>query len=229
MPQFAVILPAAGQSTRFGGAEKKPYLNLCGRPVWCLAAAGFAARADVCQILVVVAPEDVDSFRARFAAEITALRADVVAGGAERFESVANALRQVRADADFVAVHDAARPCVTPRLIDEVFARAADAGAALLAVPVTDTVKRADAAGRVTGTVEREGLWLAQTPQVFRRDWLEDVYARRGSLGGAITDDARLVEAAGHPVQLVKGSPANLKITTPADLVLAFAILKSRD
>src|SRR5579871_379606 len=113
MPQFAVILPAAGQSTRFGGAEKKPYLNLCGRPVWCLAAENFAGRPDVCQLIVVVAPEDVDPFRARYAEEIALLRAGVVAGGAERFESVANALRQVRPEADFVAVHDAARPCVT--------------------------------------------------------------------------------------------------------------------
>jgi 2-C-methyl-D-erythritol 4-phosphate cytidylyltransferase len=153
---------------------------------------------------------------------------DVVAGGSARFESVANALRELRADVDFVAVHDAARPCVTPALIDAVFTRAAETGAALLAIPVADTIKRGDAAGRVTGTVDREGLWLAQTPQVFRRDWLTEAYARRESLGPSITDDARLVEAAGHAVYLVTGSATNLKITTPADLDIAADIVQSR-
>jgi 2-C-methyl-D-erythritol 4-phosphate cytidylyltransferase len=228
MPRFAVILPAAGRSSRFGGLDKKPFLDLAGRAVWLRAADAFAGRADVCQLIVVVAPEDVASFGRRFAADVAALPADVVEGGAERFESVANALARLRPEADFVAVHDAARPCVTPPLIDAVFARAAEAGAALLAVPVADTVKRGDAAGRVTGTVPREGLWLAQTPQAFRRDWLTAAYARRDALGPGVTDDARLVEAAGHPVHLVTGSAANLKITTPDDLALAAAVLRSR-
>ncbi len=228
MSRFAVILPAAGRSTRFGAADKKPFLDLAGRAVWLRAADVFAGRADVCQLLVVVAPQDVDPFRRRFAPDLAAVRADVVEGGRERFESVANALRRLGPGADFVAVHDAARPCVTPALVDAVFARAAESGAALLAVPVADTVKRGDAAGRVTGTVAREGLWLAQTPQVFRRDWLVAAYDRRESLGPDVTDDARLVEAAGHAVHLVTGSAANLKITTPDDLALAAAVLRSR-
>jgi 2-C-methyl-D-erythritol 4-phosphate cytidylyltransferase len=228
MPRFAVILPAAGRSSRFGAAEKKPFLDLAGRAVWLWSADVFAVRADVCQLLVVVAPEDVAAFRQRFAADVAALRADVVPGGSERFESVAYALAQVRPEANFVAVHDAARPCVTPALADAVFARAAETGAALLAVPVADTLKRGDAAGRVTGTVDREGLWQAQTPQAFRRDWLTAAYARRASLGAAVTDDARLVEAAGHAVYLVPGCAANLKITTPEDLALAAAILAAR-
>jgi 2-C-methyl-D-erythritol 4-phosphate cytidylyltransferase len=228
MPRFAVILPAAGQSTRLGAAEKKPFLNLAGRAVWLRAADPFAARADVEQLLVVVAPDDLDTFRQRFAPDIAALNVNVVAGGSARFESVANALRELRADVDFVAVHDAARPCVTPAFIDAVFARAAETGAALLAIPVADTIKRGDVAGRVTGTVDRDGLWLAQTPQVFRRDWLTEAYARRESLGPSITDDARLVEAAGHAVYLVTGSATNLKITTPADLDIAAGILGSR-
>jgi 2-C-methyl-D-erythritol 4-phosphate cytidylyltransferase len=225
MPRFAVILPAAGQSSRLGGAEKKPFLNLAGRPVWLRAADPFAARVEVAQLLVVVSPDDLDSFRQRFAAEIAALRADVVAGGGARFESVANALDRLCPEVDFVAVHDAARPCITPALIDAVFARAAETGAALLAVPVADTIKRGDATGRVTGTVDREGLWLAQTPQVFRRDWIVGAYARREALGPSITDDARLVEAAGHAVYLVTGSATNLKITTPTDLNIALGIL----
>jgi 2-C-methyl-D-erythritol 4-phosphate cytidylyltransferase len=228
MPRFAVILPAAGRSTRLGAAEKKPYLSLAGRAVWLRAADAFAGRPDVCQLLVVVSPEDLVSFQERFAADVAALKAEVVAGGDARFESVANALHRVRPEVEFVAVHDAARPCLTPELVDAVFARAAQTGAALLAVPVADTIKRGDPEGRVTGTVDRDGLWLAQTPQVFRRDWLAAAYARRESLGPAITDDARLVETAGHHVYLVAGSSSNLKITTHHDLVVAEAVLRSR-
>jgi 2-C-methyl-D-erythritol 4-phosphate cytidylyltransferase len=228
MPRFAVILPAAGRSSRFGAAEKKPFQKLCGKPVWQRSAEAFADRVDVCQLLVVIAPEDMDSFQRRFGDEIADLDVTIVRGGDARFESVANALARLRPEADFVAVHDAARPCVTSALVDAVFARAAESGAALLAVPVADTIKRADAAGLVTDTIDRDGLWLAQTPQVFRRDWLTDAYARRAALGLTITDDAQLVEAAGHAVHLVTGSPVNLKITTPVDMLLAYAILKER-
>src|SRR5439155_20430034 len=123
---------------------------------------------------------------------------------------------------------DAVSPCVTTEQVDAVFAAARTHGAALLATRVTETVKRVDDELCVQETVDRQGLWLAQTPQVFRRDWLADAYARRAEFGQAITDDAQLVEAAGHPVHVVEGSPANLKITTKDDLHLADAILKSR-
>ena len=197
------------------------FAALDGRAVWLRSAGLFISRPDVCQCIVVTAPEDRPLFRT---ADVRIQFAD---GGAERFESVANALALTNGEADFVAVHDAARPCLTPALIDAVFARAAEAGAALLAVPVADTLKRDDGAGRVRETVSRQGLWLAQTPQVFRRDWLLDAYARRAALGTGITDDAQLVEAAGYAVHLVPGSTANLKITTPEDLGLAEAILRS--
>ncbi len=222
MPRFAVILPAAGRSTRFGSAEKKVFAALDGRAVWLRSAELFVSRPDVCQCIVVTAPDDRPLFRT---ADVRIQFAD---GGAERFESVANALALTTAEAEFVAVHDAARPCLTPALIDAVFARAAETGAALLAVPVADTVKRDDGRDRVRETVSRQGLWLAQTPQVFRRDWLLDAYARRAAFGAGVTDDARLVEAAGYAVHLVPGSTANLKITTPVDLDLAEAILQAR-
>ena len=224
MPRFAVILPAAGRSSRFGSAEKKVFAVLDGRPVWLRSAELFLARPDVCQCVVVAAPEDRD----RFGAAPAGGRVEIVEGGAERFESVANALARTTAEAEFVAVHDAARPCLTPALIDAVFARAAETGAAMLAVRVADTVKRDDGLGRVVATVPREGLWLAQTPQVIRRDWLLDAYARLAALGTGITDDAQLVEAAGHTVYLVPGSGANLKITTREDLDLAEAVLQAR-
>ena len=179
MPRFAVILPAAGRSSRFGSAEKKVFAVLDGRAVWLRSAELFVARPDVCQCIVVAAPED----RGRFGAAPAGGRVEIADGGAERFQSVANALARTTTEAEFVAVHDAARPCLTPALIDAVFARAAETGAAMLAVRVADTVKRDDGRGRVVATVPREGLWLAQTPQVFRRDWLLDAYARRAALG----------------------------------------------
>jgi 2-C-methyl-D-erythritol 4-phosphate cytidylyltransferase len=226
--RYAVILPAAGRSSRFGGEEKKPFALLEGRTVWLRAADLFVTRPDVCQCVVVVARGDQEPFRARFGAELARWNIRVADGGAERFESVANALSLLTAEAEFVAVHDAARPCTPPARIDAVFARAGETGAALLAVPVADTLKRDDGQGRVQATIPRQGLWLAQTPQVFRRDWLEAAYAGRHRLGRDVTDDAQLIEAAGHPVSLVVGSAMNLKITTPEDLALAGAVLRAR-
>ena len=128
---------------------------------------------------------------------------------------------------EFVAVHDAVRPCLTEMQITAVFAHAEKTGAALLAVPVADTLKEVDAQKQVKATVSRQGLWLAQTPQVFRRDWLLEAYAKRGELGKEVTDDCQLVEAAGHAVHVVEGAGTNIKITTKGDIFLAEAILKS--
>ncbi len=228
MARFAVILPAAGKSSRFRGRDKKTFANLDGRPVWLRTAELFVTRDDVCQTLLVVAPEDGELFKSRYAANIAFLNIQLVDGGKERFESVANALARLSADAEFVAVHDAVRPCLPPALIDAVFGQAVKTGAALLAVPVHETVKRSNDGQRVEATVSRKGLWLAQTPQVFRRAWLEEAYANRAKLGPDVTDDAQLVEAGGHPVHLVTGSATNIKITHPEDLALAEAILKSR-
>lgn len=228
MSRFAVILPAAGKSSRFRDRDKKPFVNLDGRAVWLRCAELFVTRDDVCQCLIVVAPEDQETFRRRYQANLAFMNVRIANGGKERFDSVANALAMVKEEAEFVAIHDAARPCVTAEWIDAVFAAAAKTGAAILAVPVSDTVKRADDKGRVQEMVARQGLWLAQTPQVFRRDWLIEAYAQRAQLGRDITDDAQLIEAMGHPVYLLQGSPTNVKITTREDLLLAEAILKAR-
>jgi 2-C-methyl-D-erythritol 4-phosphate cytidylyltransferase len=228
MSRFAVVLPAAGRSSRFGGKEKKPFTLLDGRAVWLRTVELFITRNDVCQTLIVVAPEDRDLFRTRYAPNIAFLDVQVVEGGAERFESVANALALLRDEVEYVAVHDAVRPCVETAHIDAVFKKATETGAALLAVPVNDTLKRATDRDTVKETVPRRGLWLAQTPQVFRKDLLLDAYANRAKLGKEITDDAQLVEAAGHAVHLVEGSATNLKITTHSDIRLAKAILDSR-
>jgi 2-C-methyl-D-erythritol 4-phosphate cytidylyltransferase len=228
MARVAVILPAAGKSSRFGGKDKKVFASIDGRAVWLRTAEAFVNRSDVIQTILIAAPEDMELIRTKYAAHMGLLGVEVVEGGKERFDSVGNALKRVKADAELVAVHDAARPCITSSLIDAVFSSAAKTGASLLAVPVGDTVKRGDVAHKVEATVPRKNLWLAQTPQVFRREIILEAYSRRASLGADITDDAQLVEAAGYPVYLVTGSATNIKITEPDDLALAAAIIKSR-
>jgi 2-C-methyl-D-erythritol 4-phosphate cytidylyltransferase len=227
MPKYAVIFPAAGQSSRFRDKVKKPFANLDGRAVWLRSVEQFINRDEVAQCIIVVAPDDQEMFRSRFGANLVFMNIQIANGGAERFESVANALALVKPEVDFIAVHDAVRPCITESLINDVFARAEKTGAAMLAVPVYDTLKQADGNKQVTATVPRKGLWLAQTPQVFRRDWLQAAYDERAKLGSNITDDAQLMEAAGHPVHIVDGATTNIKITTRHDLILADAVLKA--
>lgn len=229
MPRVAVIIPAAGKSSRFGGQDKKPFVSLDGRPVWQRSAELFWTRDDVSKVYLVIAPDDRDEFRQRFAHLIAFANAEVVDGGAERFDSVANALARIPDSVDLVAVHDAVRPLGSAQMIDAVFAAAAKCGAAMPAIPLADTLKRVDpATNRITATLPRAGLWQAQTPQVFRRDWLVEAYARRGEVKDSITDDAQLIEALGHAVEVVPGSPVNFKITTTDDLELAEVIVKSR-
>ncbi len=229
MIRVAVIIPAAGSSTRFGGEVKKPFVVLDGKPVWHRALDLFARRPDVAKVYLVLSADALAEFRTRYGVMLgfTYEYVELVAGGAERFESVANALALVPEGIDLIAVHDAVR-CLTPAtVIDAVFATAAAHGGAVAAVPVADTLKRVEAEStRVVETVPRGDLWQAQTPQVFRRDWLLDAYARRAEFAGPITDDAQLMEAAGYPVVVVPGSPANFKITTPADFALAEALLR---
>ena len=227
MASFAVIYPAAGKSSRYRDKEKKPFVNLDGRAVWLRSVEQFITRSDVAQCIIIVAPDDQEMFRRRFGANLVFMNIQIADGGAERFESVANALALVKPEIDFVAVHDAVRPCVTEALIAGVFAQAEKTGAAMLAVPVYDTVKQVDHQKQVKATMPRQGLWLAQTPQVFRRDWLQAAYDQRAKLGSNITDDAQLIEAAGHTVHVVEGATTNIKITTKHDIYLAEAVLKS--
>jgi 2-C-methyl-D-erythritol 4-phosphate cytidylyltransferase len=226
VPTFAVILPAAGKSSRFRDQHyKKPFVPLDGKPVWLHAAEKFTGRSDVQQTLLVIAPEDREAFQAKMGANVALLGIELVEGGQERYDSVAAALVRVQPDIEFVAIHDAARPCVAEEWIDAVFAAAVKTGAAILATPVSGTLKRVGRDHTIDETVAREGLWEAQTPQVFSRQLLLDAYARRGSTPA--TDDAQLVERLGQRVAIVPGSPMNLKITTKDDLRLAGAVLKA--
>ena len=226
MASFAVILPAAGQSTRFAsGQGKKTFLDLKGRAVWLRAAEVFVERDDVVQTLVVVAPDDVEECTERFRPNLAFMDVEIVSGGESRMESVANALERVRDEADFVAVHDAARPLITGKWVDEVFAAAVEIGAAVPAVPISSTLKRVNEEGLVDTTVDREGLFAAQTPQAYRREVLVEAFRQRGDL--VATDESQLVEQLGQPIRLIPGWPMNIKITTNADFDMAKALLNA--
>lgn len=252
MAQFAVILPAAGRSARFNsqkktsqqnqtspdlqrpfrGDRKKPFVDLKGRAVWVRAAEQFVHRDDVVQTIIAISPDDMDDFKQKFRPNLAFMNIDIVEGGAERADTVHRALNALRDDVDFVAVHDAARPLIVKEWIDAVFSAAEKTGAAILAIPVSSTLKRAtdsQTIGEQTigETVSREQLWQAQTPQVFRRDWLCDAYAQRGEFQP--TDEAQLLETTHkeRPISIVNGSPMNIKITTMADLKMAEALLNA--
>ena len=227
MPSFAVILPAAGKSSRFRDANyKKPFAPLAGRAVWLHSAERFLARKDVKQVVVVIDAEDREDFSRMFGANIAIMGVEVCTGGAERCDSIQQGLAKVRDDVELVAIHDAARPCLADKWIDAVFAAAANSGAAILASPVTATLKRSDGKTppSIAETVARKNLWEAQTPQVFRRELINKAYAARSA--ASTTDDSQLVERLGVPVTIVEGSPLNIKITTKDDLRLAEQVLK---
>lgn len=181
-------------------------------------------RADVKQVIVCISKEDRELFDLKFGANIAILGVQVIEGGEHRTDSVQRALEAVKAEIDYVAVHDAARPCIADPWIDAVFVAAERDGAAILGSPVQATLKKANAHKHITATVDRESLWEAQTPQVFRRSLLIEAYAKRGR--DPVTDDAQLIEKLGKPVTIVPCSPLNLKITTRDDLKLAEQVLK---
>jgi 2-C-methyl-D-erythritol 4-phosphate cytidylyltransferase len=218
-------MPAAGRSSRFHDKNyKKPYAPLANKAVWLHAAEKLLNRDDVKQFILVISPEDHEDFHRKFGANIAIMGIDVVEGGAERHDSVEKALARVKPDIDFICVHDAARPCLSEIWISKVFEAAEKHDAAILAIPVSSTLKRVGKNSTIEETVPRTGLWEAQTPQVFRRQLLLEAHAKRG--GYPATDDAELVERIGHAVAIVQGSPINLKITTNEDLRLAEQALK---
>jgi 2-C-methyl-D-erythritol 4-phosphate cytidylyltransferase len=227
-PDTAVVVLAAGRGRRLGRGNKA-LLPLGGEPL--VAHALRAARGAACvrEVVLVMMPEDVAALAetwGRTPAELGAAR--VVAGGAERWLSSRAGCAATEEASAVVLVHDAARALVTPALFEAVAAAARERGAALAAAPVADTLKRADAEGRVAATVDREALWAAQTPQGARRELLLAAFAAWPEDAGLPTDEAMLLEAAGHAPTLVVSPAPNPKVTTPADLDLAAALLEAR-
>jgi 2-C-methyl-D-erythritol 4-phosphate cytidylyltransferase len=224
--KFAVILPAAGRSRRFADKSyKKVFAPLANKAVWLHSAERFLGRNDVIQTILVISPEDRADFMFKFSANIAILGIEIVDGGAERADSVEAALARVKPEADFVCVHDAARPCLIDAWIDQIFAAAEKSDAAIFAIPVAGTLKRVDAEHKIAETVSRAGLWEAQTPQVFRRQLLLDAYAKRAGFNA--TDESQLVERLGRRVTVIPGSVLNMKIATKEDQRLAEQALKA--
>ncbi len=225
---IAAIICAAGKSNRFSGQKKKQFADVAGRAVFLRSVEFFANNNDVKQILVAIGDEDEEMFKITHEPTLNFHGGKSCIGGAERFETVAKALELVKDDIDFVAVHDAVRCCLKDEWLNEVFKTAEKSGAAMLACPVVATIKKVED-GQIIETVDRTGLYEAQTPQVFRKKLLLKAYANIDKLDTSkISDDSQLIEALGQKVSIVETDSSNIKITTKADLAIAEAIIKSR-
>ncbi len=218
------IIVAAGNGTRFG-PQPKQFIEILGKPLITHTLERFEACPSVDEIVLALPELAITEFQAsQFAAGITKL-VKIVAGGATRSESVQNALRAVGTNTIIVAVHDGARPLVTVEEISATIEKAAETGAACLVAAVTDTLKTI-CGNEITGTLDRDKLRRALTPQVFRLEVLRKAF-ETGEIGEAVTDECYLVEKLGHPISFVEGSSRNIKITTPDDLAFAAAVLLS--
>lgn len=228
MPDIHALIPAAGSGSRMGSEIPKQYQGLAGRPLISYAVDALCAHVQITQVFVVLAPDD-SQFRQFDWSRYEGRLSPLYCGGATRAASVLNGLMAmsdaVESD-DWVMVHDAARPCLTQRLIEHLIAELSDDNVGgLLAVPVADTLKRADENKRAVGTQSRDHLWQAQTPQMFRYRLLLE--AMRRAIRGNVTDEASAIEQMGLKPRLVMGSPGNLKVTWPDDLNFAEISLKS--
>lgn len=249
MIRATAIVPAAGVSARFG--TDKLSQDLGGRPLLVRTVEALSRRPEVKQIIVAGPPASIDQFKERFGPVLGFHGAEIVGGGeTDRWETVALAIASVAEDATHILVHDAARPCIGDALLDRLFEAAATLDAVIPGVPIASTIKQVDSntpcdvaqgdaladsilgadtapgieACPIVQTIPRSNLVLAQTPQIFRREVLIGAYAAGGLEG--TTDDASVVERAGHTVHVVAGDPLNIKITRGADLRLASAIMR---
>src|SRR5215470_11328015 len=218
------IIPAAGSGSRFGGHIPKQFVEIAGAPIIVHTLRRFDECDEIGAIIVALRSEETGRIQLSLTAHGIRKPVHLVNGGAERSDSILNALEAARElRPEIVAVHDAVRPFVSPEKISAVIARAREIGAAILAMPATDTIKEVEN-GLIRRTIDRRVIWRAQTPQAFRYDLLlrANEEARAADLPSALmTDDASLVERLGETVAVVEGSPNNIKVTTPEDLLLA--------
>jgi 2-C-methyl-D-erythritol 4-phosphate cytidylyltransferase len=223
------IIPAAGFGLRMGGAIPKQFRPLGGQPLLVHSLRVFQSSPVIHAVVLAVPDADLHYCRTEIVnphgfTKVT----HVVDGGKERQDSVRQALAAVEEGVDLVVIHDAVRPFVTETMVKQVVEAAALDGAAIIALPMRDTVKQVGANRLIDQTIDRKPLWLAQTPQAFRREWLDEAHKKAQAEGLAATDDAFLIEWMGHPVRVVEGSGENIKVTRPEDLVIGEAILASR-
>jgi len=220
------IIAAGGVGRRMNAGVPKQYLLLSGKPILAHTVARFEAAKSIGEIILVVPPRETDYVIEEIVERYGISKVtEIVAGGRERQDSVRNGIRHIGGDVDIVAIHDGARPFITSELIDTAVSKARDVGAVTLGVPAKDTVKRVGEDGIIGETLERDEIWLTQTPQVFTRDIIEAAYRRAYAEGYRATDDSRLVEMTGRAVRMIRGTYDNIKITTREDLLLAEAII----
>lgn len=225
---IAVIICAAGTSRRFGGSRNKAFVDCKGKAVFLYSVELFTDRSDVKQVLLGISKEDEELVNVKWGPNLKFFGVKTFIGGTERFDTVKNGLELLKDDIDFAAVHDAARCCVTKEWVDACFSAAAKDGAAILASRVVPTIKRVED-NTIIETVDRSGLWEAQTPQVFEVGLLRKAYENpENSDKGNISDDAQLIEALGSKVTVVEADASNIKITRKSDVAIAEAIIKSR-
>lgn len=222
---FTLIIPAAGSGSRMGLGENKLFLPLQGAPVLWHTLRAFAGCPGLLEAILAIRPGEELQVRQLLGEAPLPVPVRLVAGGDTRQQSVLNALKAVGPESGAVWVHDGARPFVSPALLGRLAEALETETAVIPGVPVKDTIKRTDAAGFVTETPDRSSLWAVQTPQCFRGPQLLAAHEAAAAEGFVGTDDASLMERAGHPVRVIPGEYDNIKITTPEDLAVAVAIL----
>ena len=224
------VIPAGGSGQRMGTATPKQFMPLGGVPLLLHSLQVFERCASISQVILVVPKDE----RERTLSEVVARHGikkvlKIVAGGATRQESVYHGLKETDPETEIVVIHDAVRPFVTEELIERSIETARDIGGAIVAVPMKETVKQVGPDGHILRTVDRSQLWLAQTPQTFRRALLIEGYRKAESDGFHATDEAAVMERLGHKIVVVPGGWDNIKITTPEDFQMAEAILAGRN
>jgi 2-C-methyl-D-erythritol 4-phosphate cytidylyltransferase len=227
--KVVAVIPAGGTGKRMGTVVPKQFLMLGEWPLILHALLVFERSPAVAEIILVVPADERDRALSEVVNRYGLKKVHkVVAGGATRQESVYQGLKETDENTEIVVVHDAVRPFVTEDLVERSIETARQEGGSIVAVPMKDTPKQVGLDGKIQRTLDRAGLWLAQTPQTFRREILIEAYRKAEVDRLHATDDAALVERLGHPVAIVPGSWENIKITTPEDLVIAEAILAAR-
>ena len=214
------IVPAGGLGTRMGGTVPKQFLNLNGKPILYYTLKALQESGLISELILVVPKKEYGNACDQWLGK-PEIVTKVVVGGAKRQDSVYNGFCEVSQESEIVLVHDGVRPFLSHKMIRETINAAREYGAAITAIPVHDTIKRVDASGLVSQTVERENLWRVQTPQAFQYKVLNEAFKKANSENFYGTDEGTLIEHLGAPVKVIEGSEKNIKITQPEDLELS--------
>ena len=224
----AVLIPAAGFGKRFGGKKPKQFTDLDGRAVFIRTIEAFTDREDVSRIVIAIPEQEQEMYEIKWGAKLAFYNVHTIIGGEERYQTVQMLLDSIKdMEFDLIAIHDAARPCISQKLITDVFAAAAEHGAAIPASRLVGTIKKSDPDQNIAETIDRSELWEAQTPQTFKPEIIYKAYDNLDDAEKQITDDAQLVERSGQKVKLVEGDPSNIKITHGIDMAFASVICKN--